>query len=121
MRSRLAALIVTVAIAAPAAASRFHFEVVRSTPADGATLEAAPKRLQVWFSQLPARGVSRLALKRGDADVPLTETTIDAESKSMYADPKTALAPGAYALMWRGAGDDGHVQTGTIAFTIAAD
>lgn len=116
----LAALVMSAsAMTSSAAAPRFHFELIRSTPANGVTLKAAPVKLQLWFTQVPARGVSRLTLRQGDADIALTTTSTVAESKSMLAEPRAPLAPGAYTIAWRGAGDDGHVQNGTISFVVA--
>lgn len=119
MRRHLGLLLiaVTVWLAAPSA---FHFELIRSTPANNVTVKTAPARLQLWFTQVPAAGVSQLSLKSGATDVALGKTMIESKDKSMYADPAKPLSPGSYTLHWRGAGDDGHVQQGDIAFTIAA-
>lgn len=118
MRRHLGLLLIaiTVWLAAPSA---FHFELIRSTPANNVTLKTAPVRLQLWFTQVPAAGVSLLSLKADQADVALNKTVIAAKDKSMYAEPVKPLAPGRYTLHWRGAGDDGHVQQGDIVFTIA--
>lgn len=98
----------------------FHFELLRSTPANKAALTSAPARLQLWFSQVPAAGVSHLTLTADQKDVAVTKTVIVAKDKSMYVDPVAPLAPGRYVIHWRGAGDDGHVQSGEIAFSVAA-
>lgn len=99
-----------------------HLTVVRSAPAANESLQASPTAIQIWFNQAPARGVSQITL--GTASDPKTEVeidraTIDAEAKSMTARVPKPLAPGAYVIRWRGAGDDGHVQNGEIKFTIA--
>ena len=98
----------------------FHFELLRSTPAAKATLTTAPERLQLWFSQVPAAGVSRLTLLKGAVNVPLGKTVITPGDKSMYADPVKPLGAGRYVIHWRGAGDDGHVQSGDIPFVVSA-
>lgn len=117
MRRHLGLLLIaiTVWLAAPSA---FHFELIRSTPANNGAVKPAPTRLQLWFTQVPAAGVSQLSLKTEQADVPLGKTVIVAQDKSMYADSAAALVPGRYTLHWRGAGDDGHVQQGDIAFMV---
>lgn len=98
-----------------------HFSLTRSSPAADQALEASPKRLQAWFSQVPAEGVSHLTLMTGEKKaVPNLKSGIDKESKSMYVDLATPLPAGAYILGWRGAGDDGHVMSGEIKFTITA-
>jgi len=108
---------VSVWLAVPSA--HFHFELLRSAPAAKATAASAPTRLQLWFSQVPAAGVSVVTLKNEAGDVAVSKTTIVAKDKSMYADPVKPLTSGKYTIHWRGAGDDGHVQQGDILFTVA--
>lgn len=110
----------------PAAFATMHFAVVRSTPAAGQAFEVAPKRLQIWFSQAPAAGVSKLSLlqvvgtdKPEKKEIVIGKTEVDKDSKSIFADVPTVPAAGAYILAWKGAGDDGHVLSGEIKFTIA--
>jgi methionine-rich copper-binding protein CopC len=112
----LSALVVAVVLTA--AAAPFHFSVVKASPAKDQKLEASPKRLQIWFSQVPAAAVSEIKLKRDTTDVPLGKTVIVAAEKSMYADPVKPIENGAYTLTWRAAGDDGHVMTGEIKFVV---
>ncbi len=96
-----------------------HFSLVKSTPAAGQTLDVSPKRLQLWFSEAPAAAVSQLRLLGADkAALPLDKTAVD-KDKSLYADVPKPLTPGAYILSWRAAGDDGHVLSGEIKFTVA--
>lgn len=112
----LAALLVTAAVAVPSAA---HFTVSKSTPSNNQKLTASPARVQIWYSQVPAAGVSQVKLLAADkSEVPLGKTVVDKESKSMYADVTSPLKPGAYVVSWRAAGDDGHVLTGEIKFTL---
>jgi methionine-rich copper-binding protein CopC len=122
MRTRLVCLALAASLwtAWTATTVAFHFELLRSTPAAKAALAASPVRLQLWFSQVPAAGVSQLMLKNDKGDVALGKTMIVTKDKSMYADPVGALAAGRYTIHWRGAGDDGHVQQGDIAFTVSA-
>ncbi len=116
-RASLAAVVVVAAaLGAPLAAT--HFSLVKSTPAAGQALDASPKRLQLWFSETPAAAVSQLKLLAADkTPLPLDKTVVD-KDKSLYADVPKPLAPGAYILSWRAAGDDGHVQSGEIKFTV---
>jgi len=100
------------------ASETLHFSLVRAVPAQDQTLEAAPVRLQLWFSQAPAAAVSQITLKRGTADVALGKTVVISKDKSLYADPAKPLEAGAYTLTWRAAGDDGHVMSGDVKFSI---
>jgi methionine-rich copper-binding protein CopC len=99
-------------------AGALHLTVVKSTPGKDQKLEAPPKRLQVWFSQEPAAAVSAIMLKRESAEIPVGKTVVVAADKSIYADPVKPLENGAYTLLWRTAGDDGHVMSGEIKFAI---
>jgi methionine-rich copper-binding protein CopC len=98
-----------------------HFAMSKSSPAKDQALTASPKRLELWFSEVPAAGVSQIKLAKADkTDVAVGKTLIDEKAKSMYVELATPLAVGAYVLAWRGAGDDGHVVSGEIKFSIAA-
>jgi methionine-rich copper-binding protein CopC len=119
MRTRLVCLAIMVA-AWTTTPSAFHFELLKSTPAAKAALTGSPARLQLWFSQVPAAGVSQVTLANEKGDVALGKTVIVAKDKSMYADPVRPLGAGRYTIHWRGAGDDGHVQQGDIVFTVSA-
>jgi methionine-rich copper-binding protein CopC len=97
----------------------FHLGLIRSAPGASQALAVPPARLQLWFTEPPAAGVSQISLKRENVDVAVGETVVVAKDKSMYADPVKALAAGSYVIAWKTAGDDGHVLAGEIKFTIA--
>lgn len=96
-----------------------HFELVRSRPAANATITTGRDSLQMWFTQVPAAGVSRVTLKTAQGSVVAGQTTIVPSERSMYFDPDKPLVRGRYIMNWRGAGDDGHVMSGTIPFAVA--
>ena len=82
------------------------------------TVAQAPKRIHIWFSQVPVEAVSQMKLAGPDkAEVALGKVVADKADKSIYADLTAGLKAGAYVVSWRSAGDDGHVQTGDIKFT----
>ena len=120
MRSVVVAVVCSLALSiATFAAPAFHFALVKSSPAAGEKLDAAPGRVQMWFSQAPAPGVSTITLKHGETDVEVKKPVINAKEKSISVEPVKPLAAGDYVAKWRGAGDDGHVMTGEVKFTIA--
>ena len=102
----------------PAVASSFHFSVVRTLPTKDQKLDAPPARVQLWFSEAPAAGVSSVTLKRDAADIELGKTVIVGTEKSMYSEPVKPLTAGDYTATWRAAGDDGHVLSGEIKFSV---
>jgi methionine-rich copper-binding protein CopC len=120
MNKRLQHLVVLIlGVIAVASLSATHFTVSKSSPSANQALTASPKRVQIWYSQVPAEGVSQLKLLAADkSELPVGKTVVDKPSKSMYADVANPLKPGAYVVSWRAAGDDGHVLTGEIKFTL---
>ena len=102
-----------------AARAPLHFSLVKSTPAADQTITAPLKRVQIWFSETPAPGVSQIKILGADKTaLPAGKTVID-KDKSMYAELASPLAAGAYVVSWRAAGDDGHVMSGEIKFKVA--
>jgi methionine-rich copper-binding protein CopC len=120
MRTRILCLLLVVAAWTATPSAFFHFELLRSSPSAKAALTMSPAHLQLWFSQVPAAGVSTITLSENGKHVALGKTVITASDKSMSADPLKPLLPGSYLIHWRGAGDDGHVQQGDIAFSVTA-
>jgi len=114
---RLVLLLFTVvaALALPAAAQA-HATFVRSTPADGAALNTAPRRVVVVFDD----GV----------EVGSGNAVVDSSRKSMLAGrPHTSgktltlplrgqLPKGDYTARWSVVSDDGHEIQGVLAFSV---
>jgi methionine-rich copper-binding protein CopC len=113
-----AAIISVLAVSAPAAV---HFEVSKSSPSNNQTVTESPKKIQIWFSQVPVEAVSQMKLAGADkTEIALGKVVADKATKSLSADITAALKPGAYVVSWRSAGDDGHVQNGELKFTVKA-
>ena len=121
MRSLLIPALALVLTCTVHAATIRHFALVKSAPTKDQKFEAtaAPTRLQLWFSEAPAAPSSQMALKRDAVDVALGKIVVVDKDKTIYADPVKPLEPGSYTLTWRAAGDDGHVMTGELKFSIA--
>ena len=95
-----------------------HAELVRSTPADGETVEGSPSVIRAFFSEELADG-SEMALVDGTGAT-IAEGTIDpADPTRMRIDPPV-LEPGDYEVQWKSFADDGHLETDTFTFTVAA-
>lgn len=119
MRTRLASILIAAIVFIALPKAFFHFELLRSTPAAKSTVATAPSKLTLWFSQVPAAGVSTITLLQGGKALKIAKTVITDKDKSMAVDLDQPLANGSYVIHWKGAGDDGHVQQGDIAFTVA--
>ena len=99
----------------PAAVSA-HLKLTRSAPAEGATV-LSPKQLQLWFSEEPLLPLTGVTLTGPNGSVRLDPPRASVE-RSVTVGLSTALPPGAYRIGWKAAGDDGHVVTGTVDFTV---
>jgi copper resistance protein C len=91
-----------------------HTHLVRSDPADSASLSTSPPTLTLVFAEpvtLTAVKIESDAAKLNVVPLPPAPT---AEAKL----PLPTLAAGRYTVRWRAASDDGHVMSGTIHFSV---
>jgi methionine-rich copper-binding protein CopC len=95
-----------------------HALLVESTPADGATIPAAPPRVVLRFDSRIERQLTRAVLSRPDGtSLPLAAVPDDAgPDRIAFALPP--LPPGDYRLTYRVLSVDGHSTPGLIRFTI---
>ena len=96
-----------------------HNHLVKSLPADGARLRAAPKEVRLWFNERPEIAFTSVTLLRADSSKVATIKAV-ATSDSMVATIPLAepLAPGGYLVNWRTASADGHAIRGSFGFSI---
>jgi copper resistance protein C len=101
--------------AIPAAA---HNELVGSTPADGATVAAAPQEVVLEFDQPVQAPFSQVAvLDTADGHHEQGDPLIDGVTITQRLDD---LVPGTYRISYRLGSADGHPITGTLTFTVAS-
>lgn len=95
-----------------------HAHLEKSSPADGSVITTSPSSIVLSFSE--AARLTALAIQRGDGAKqnlkPLPTT-----AAAQISVPLPPLKPGAYSLTWRVLSDDGHVMSGTLHFTLAAE
>jgi methionine-rich copper-binding protein CopC len=94
-----------------------HLKLARSAPAADAVLESAPGVLQLWFNEEPLLPLSSITLTGPGGQIKLEPPRAGGE-RSLVAKIGATLAPGAYRVAWKAAGDDGHVISGTLSFSI---
>jgi len=111
-RARLCAVLVLFLASAVAHA---HAHLLRSVPADGSVLTAAPARLTLAFSE-SARLTALWIEPEGGARRKLTPLPAADVAEISVALPP--LKPGRYVLSWRVVGHDGHVVPGQLHFTL---
>ena len=120
-RARTIAAVVALGVvfagALPAAAQA-HAILVHSDPAADARLRSAPTQLVLFFSEPFVKGSEHVALRRADG----TEIALPAPSHGR-AFVRQALPPrlrGIFVVSWRVVSDDGHLSTGTFAYSLGS-
>jgi methionine-rich copper-binding protein CopC len=102
-------------LAVPALA---HAELDSSTPRDGAELETPPATIELVFTEGVVQAKSSIRLVGPDGEVGTARPARDG-AKAMRLEG-LSLGPGAYTVKWTAGAADGHVERGTIAFTVLA-
>jgi methionine-rich copper-binding protein CopC len=111
-----AAFVVPTSWAAP------HFGLRSSSPEADATVSEVSE-IRLWFSQVPREGSAliRLVDPAGDA-VETGELRSDpGDGSILFVSVPGTLTDGAYTVLWRGIGDDGHVVRGDFGFVVATE
>jgi copper transport protein len=114
-----AGLVIALVCLAPPRPAIAHALLVRSQPANGATVAAAPDLVRLWFSEEISTEVSTARLvDRSGATVAGTTVRADAQLVELHV---PGLARGTYGVLWRVlAADDGHTSSGTVVFSVGA-
>jgi copper resistance protein C len=103
--------------ATPAAA---HAKVVRTTPASGASIDGTLKEITVAFDD-DVQLVPHALVVTGGTGAPLTTGAPRiVGDRVLQVAVLDRLVPGSYFVGWRILSDDGHVETGSFGFTVAA-
>jgi methionine-rich copper-binding protein CopC len=99
-----------------AAGAMAHSPLNATTPANEATIAAAPTELMLDF-----KGEVRLT-KVSMTHAPHDSIDLDLSSNkgfiTDYSVPMEGMGNGAYVIDWRGLGKDGHPMKGSFTFTV---
>lgn len=106
-------VLVTFAVTASA-----HAHLEKSSPADGSVLASSPPSIVLSFSE--AARLTALSIQRGD-EAKQNLKPLPTTAAREISVPMPPLKPGAYSLTWRVLSDDGHMMSGTVHFTVAAE
>lgn len=94
-----------------------HTKLEQAMPADNSVNKAAPKEIVLHFSE--ATRLTALTIqKEGDKEQPLKP--LPTTAAKMITVPVSPLSPGKYLVNWRVVGDDNHVMSGKLRFTVTA-
>jgi methionine-rich copper-binding protein CopC len=104
------------ALLALAAHAHAHPHLTASVPVDGSTGKA-PEQVVLTFSQ-PA-SITAMTLQR-EGEEAHKVAPLPTAAAAQVTIPLPKLARGKYTLSWRVVGEDGHVMSGDLHFTVVA-
>ena len=123
LRFGSAASAAVLALAALAAApAPMHVRLTKSEPMADSTVVAAPTEIKLWFSapvQVPVTTV-RVSAVDGTSQATIPVRASSGSNAPLVAALPRPLTNGRYSVAWRTMSRDGHVISGTFAFTVAA-
>jgi methionine-rich copper-binding protein CopC len=117
-RNSLVGYTLLCALVSLAALVQAHAKLEKSEPAANATVNKTPTSVQMWFNEAPDLKVTKVDLVGAGGKVELGPAHSMGKNNVM-APIVGKMADGKYTVNWQTAGDDGHVEKGTFAFTLA--
>lgn len=118
MRSRLIAAGLAALALWPAAALA-HAVLVKSVPAQRASLVEPPPRVELWFNERLEPAYSKASVtNEAGAQVDLRDVAVSAEDPRRLSVSLPPLAPGRYVVSFRVLSVDGHVVESRLTFTV---
>lgn len=94
-----------------------HAKLEKSEPAANTTVSTAPTSIQMWFNEAPDLKVTKVDLAGVAGKIELGPAHSMGKNNVM-APIVGKMTDGKYTVNWQTAGDDGHVEKGTFAFTL---
>jgi copper transport protein len=110
------AVAVFLALALPAAAGA-HASLVRTEPLDGSVLRSSPTAVRIVFDDTVRRGPGIEAIRNGGGSV-LAGAARVAGGRTLVVPLRPHLADGDYSVRWAIISDDGHLESGVLAFAV---
>ncbi|MDP9262629.1 MAG: copper resistance protein CopC/CopD [Actinomycetota bacterium] len=109
---------ILVALAVPSAAWG-HATLVRTDPANGSVLAQPPVAVQVIFDDRVQVGPGVEAIRNGGGSVLAGRPRVEG-GRTLVVPVRRELADGAYSVRWSIISDDGHLESGVLAFAVGA-
>jgi len=94
-----------------------HATLIRTVPANGAVLAHSPAAVRIVFDDVVQRGPGIEAVRNGGASVLDGKPRI-AGGRTLVLPLRRGLAKGDYTVRWAIVSDDGHLESGVLAFAI---
>lgn len=116
------ALVVGATLGMVAADSGVHLSLSSSVPAEGATLDASPTEVRLWFTQAPQAAGTAIRIMTSDSTLmDVSDAAPDPGDPTVFwATIGEELPAGRYAIVWRAMAQDGHVVRGEVPFSVSA-
>jgi methionine-rich copper-binding protein CopC len=95
-----------------------HAHLQKSSPADNSVITTSPSNLVLDFSE--AARLTALSIQKG-SESPQKLKPLPTTAAQQISVPLPQLTPGSYSVTWHALSADGHVVSGALHFTLAAD
>ena len=95
-----------------------HAHLQESSPADNSVITTSPANLVLNFSE--AARLTALSIQKDNEPERKLQPPSAAAAQQISV-PLPQLAPGSYSVSWHVLSEDGHVMSGTVHFTLAAE
>jgi copper transport protein len=99
------------------AAAWGHATLIRTVPANGAVLAHSPATVRIVFDDAVERGPGIEAVRNGGASVLDGDPRV-AGGRALVLPLRRGLAKGDYTVRWAIISDDGHLESGVLAFAV---
>jgi copper transport protein len=110
------AIAILAALVVPSAAWA-HATLVRTDPANGAVLARPPADVRVVFDDTVQVGPGTEAIRNGGGSVLAGHPRVEGR-RTLVVPLRRGLADGDYSVRWSIISDDGHLESGVLAFAI---
>jgi copper transport protein len=114
--TRRLAIAILVALAVPSVAWA-HATLVRTDPANGSVLARPPVAVRVVFDDTVQVGPGVEAIRNGGGSVLVGRPRVEG-ARTLVVPVRRGLADGAYSVRWSIVSDDGHLESGVLAFAV---
>jgi copper transport protein len=113
------ALVTTAALLLAPASAWAHANLLRTEPGNGAVLAHSPAEVRVTFDDIVRAGPGIAAIRNGGGSVLAGRARMDG-TRTLVIPLRPRLAEGDYSVRWSIVSDDGHLESGVLAFAVGA-
>lgn len=115
---KILSLLCGIALITFAVTAEAHAHLQKSSPADNSVITTSPSALVLNFSE--AARLTALSIQKGN-EPEQKLTPLPTTAAAQISVPLPQLTPGVYMISWHVLSDDGHVMSGALHFTLAAE